>query len=466
MIGLDKPSKKRIRCAVYTRKSSEEGLDQEYNSIDAQKDAGEAFIKSQFHEGWIPVADDYDDPAYSGGNMDRPALKRLLADIQAGKVDIVVVYKIDRLTRSLTDFSSMVRVFDDMNVSFVSVTQQFNTSTSMGRLTLNMLLSFAQFEREVTGERIRDKIAASKRKGMWMGGVPPLGYDVVDRKLVVNKQEAALVRRFFTDLPRVKSMTMLVQQLRMEGVQTKSWVAQTGNDRVGKLIDKSSLYKIVNNPTYYGVVQFKGELYPGEHEPIITKEQWDTVQAKLAESPHGVKKGQRISLQPALLKGLITTPDGRSLTPTASAAKNVRRYHYYVSTRDIHEGAGASPIPMLPAAEIEAAVMVHVRAFLTSPQIPALVKRELEQIDDESTRDMTTEQISIALTQIEAVWNQLFPLEQHRIATLIISGVVVRPHSLDVTLHPGGITRLVTDRFLHAVASNQPLKPTTRQEAA
>ena len=264
---------RKLRCAVYTRKSSEEGLDQEYNSIDAQKDAGEAFIKSQFHEGWIPVADDYDDPAYSGGNMERPALKRLLADIQAGKVDIVVVYKIDRLTRSLSDFSSMVRVFDEKNVSFVSVTQQFNTSTSMGRLTLNMLLSFAQFEREVTGERIRDKIAASKRKGMWMGGVPPLGYDVVDRKLVINQQEAVLVRRFFTDLPRVKSMTMLVQQLRMEGVHTKSWVAQTGNDRVGKLIDKSSLYKIVNNPTYYGVVQFKGELYPGEHEPIITKEQ-------------------------------------------------------------------------------------------------------------------------------------------------------------------------------------------------
>lgn len=460
------PPKKRIRCAVYTRKSSEEGLDQEYNSIDAQKDAGEAFIKSQMHEGWIPIADEYDDPAYSGGNMERPALKRLLADIQAGRIDIVVVYKIDRLTRSLTDFSSMVRVFDEMSVSFVSVTQQFNTSTSMGRLTLNMLLSFAQFEREVTGERIRDKIAASKRKGMWMGGVPPLGYDVVDRKLVVNVQEASLVRRFFTDFPRVKSMTMLVQQLRMEGVLTKSWTAKTGNDRVGKLIDKSSLYKIINNPMYYGVVKFKGEIYPGEHEAIITKQQWDAVQEKLAESVNGNKKGQRLSLQPALLKGLITTADGRSMTPTASAAKNARKYHYYVSNRNIHEGAGASSVPMLPAAEIEAAVMIHIRAFLRSPQIACLVKEEIDLLNDDSSKHMTAEQITVALNQIEAVWNELYPLEQHRIAMLIISSVVVRPHSLDVTLHPGGITRMVTDRYKHAVASNQSLVTSNHLEAA
>jgi DNA invertase Pin-like site-specific DNA recombinase len=190
--------KRRMRCAVYTRKSSEEGLDQEYNSIDAQRDAGHAYIASQRAEGWIPVADDYDDPAFCGGNMERPGLKRLMTDIEAGKIDVVVIYKIDRLTRSLADFSKMVEVFERQGVSFVSVTQQFNTTTSMGRLMLNVLLSFAQFEREVTGERIRDKIAASKRKGMWMGGVPPLGYDVENRRLVPNPQEAKLIRHIFT----------------------------------------------------------------------------------------------------------------------------------------------------------------------------------------------------------------------------------------------------------------------------
>ncbi len=228
-------NKKRRRCAVYTRKSSEEGLDQDFNSIDAQRDAGHAYIASQRAEGWIPVADDYDDPAYSGGNMERPGLKRLLTDIERGLIDIVVVYKIDRLTRSLADFSKMVEVFERYNVSFVSVTQQFNTTTSMGRLMLNVLLSFAQFEREVTGERIRDKIAASKRKGIWMGGVPPLGYDVAKRKLVVNEAEAVVVRRLFAEFPRAASTTLFVQRLRHERVMTKSWVARSGNDRVRRV---------------------------------------------------------------------------------------------------------------------------------------------------------------------------------------------------------------------------------------
>ncbi len=249
MRTADEGIKKRMRCAVYTRKSTDEGLDQEYNSIDAQRDAGHAYVASQRAEGWIPVADDYDDPAFSGGNMERPALKRLMADIESGKIDIVVVYKIDRLTRSLADFSKMVEVFERQGVSFVSVTQQFNTTTSMGRLMLNVLLSFAQFEREVTGERIRDKIAASKRKGKWVGGIPTLGYDVVNRKLVINEAEAEVVRRIFIDYPRIGSTTMLVQQLRHEGVTTKSWVAQSGNDRVGKLIDNGNRLALVVFPT-------------------------------------------------------------------------------------------------------------------------------------------------------------------------------------------------------------------------
>jgi len=327
------PSKKRQRCAVYTRKSTEEGLDQDYNSIDAQRDAGHAYIASQRAEGWIPVADDYDDPAYSGGNMERPALKRLMADIERGLIDIVVVYKIDRLTRSLADFSKMVEVFERQGVSFVSVTQQFNTTTSMGRLMLNVLLSFAQFEREVTGERIRDKIAASKRKGIWMGGVPPLGYDVVARKLVINEVEAAVVRRMFIEYPRAGSTTLFVQQLRHEGVTSKSWKAQSGIDRVGKPIDKGALYKILNNPMYLGQIRHKGVAHSGEHEPIVTLAQWDTVQAALASKPNGARKGQIRTERPALLKGLIYTTDGRAMTPHATKGRGGRLYRLPVNAR-------------------------------------------------------------------------------------------------------------------------------------
>jgi DNA invertase Pin-like site-specific DNA recombinase len=255
---------RRLRCAVYTRKSTEEGLDQEYNSIDAQRDAGHAYIASQRAEGWIPIADDYDDPAYSGGNMDRPALQRLLADIEAGKLDIVVVYKIDRLTRSLTDFSRMIEVFERHGVSFVSVTQQFNTTTSMGRLMLNILLSFAQFEREVTGERIRDKIAASKRKGLWMGGIPPLGYDVDNRRLLPNEPEAKTVRHIFQRFVYLGSSTLLVKELRLDGVTSKAWTTQEGRVRDGKLIDKSLIYKILNNRVYLGEIRHRDQWYPGE----------------------------------------------------------------------------------------------------------------------------------------------------------------------------------------------------------
>jgi DNA invertase Pin-like site-specific DNA recombinase len=257
---MNETIKRRLRCAVYTRKSSDEGLDQEYNSIAAQRDAGQAYIASQRQEGWIPVADDYDDPAFSGGNMERPGLRHLLADIEAGKVDVVVVYKIDRLMRSLADFARLVKIFERQRVSFVSVTQQFSTTTSMGRLMLNVLLSFAQFEREVTGERIRDKIAASKRKGLWVGGVPALGYDVVDKKLVVNEQEAGLVRRIFQRFVDLGSTTTLVRELKLEGVTSKSRITQDGRDRKGRLLDKSAIYKMFNNRHYLGEMSHQGQL--------------------------------------------------------------------------------------------------------------------------------------------------------------------------------------------------------------
>ncbi len=336
--------KRRLRCAVYTRKSTDEGLDQEYNSIDAQRDAGHAYIASQRAEGWIGVSDDYDDPAYSGGNMDRPALKRLMADIEAGKIDVVVIYKIDRLTRSLADFSKMVEVFERNGVSFVSVTQQFNTTTSMGRLMLNILLSFAQFEREVTGERIRDKIAASKRKGMWMGGVPPIGYDVENRRLVPNEHEAKVVRRFV----ELGSSTLLVKELRLDGVTSKAWTTQDGKVREGKLIDKSLIYKMLGNRTYLGELRHKEQWYPAEHPPIIDRELWDNVHAILAT--HGRMRGNAMrATVPYLLKGIVFGNDGRALSPWHTTKKNGRRYRYYVPQRDTKEHAGASGLPRLPA---------------------------------------------------------------------------------------------------------------------
>ena len=461
--------KKRQRCAVYTRKSTEEGLDQDYNSIDAQRDAGHAYIASQRAEGWIPVADDYDDPAYSGGNMERPALKKLMVDIERGLIDIVVVYKIDRLTRSLADFSKMVEVFERQGVSFVSVTQQFNTTTSMGRLMLNVLLSFAQFEREVTGERIRDKIAASKRKGMWMGGVPPLGYDVVARKLVINEVEANIIQRMFVEYPRCRSTTLFVQQLRHDGVMSKSWKAQTGRDRVGKFIDKGGLYKILNNPIYLGQIRHKGVVHPGEHVPIITQAQWETVQAALASKPNGSKKGQIRTERPALLKGLIYTTDGRAMTPHATKGRGGKIYCYYLSTRDAKEGHGTSGVRMLPAGEIEEAVVVQLRGILRAPEIVTQVWREIAKREDAVTLGMDEMQVAVSLSKIDSVWEQLFPLEQHRIVQLLVERIVVSPNEMQVCLHPNGIENLaldVTRTAMRNESRNEMNKKTQAEEEA
>ena len=257
------------RCAIYTRKSTEEGLEQEFNSLHAQREACEAYIKSQAHEGWRLVRTAYDDGGYSGGSMERPALARLLIDIQAGKIDVIVVYKVDRLTRSLSDFGRIVETLDRQGASFVSVTQQFNTTSSMGRLTLNVLLSFAQFEREVTGERIRDKIAASKAKGMWMGGMPPLGYDIQDRKLIINSTEAETVRLIFRRYVELNSVTTLVEDLKDRQIKTKIWASPIGSARGGESFGRLVLYRLLKNQLYIGRIAFKGNSYEGQHEAIL-----------------------------------------------------------------------------------------------------------------------------------------------------------------------------------------------------
>ena len=436
----------RLRCAVYTRKSSDEGLDQEYNSLESQRDAGHAYIASQRHEGWIPVADDYDDGGFSGGTMERPALQRLMADIERGLIDIVVVYKIDRLTRSLTDFSKMIDVFERRNVSFVAVTQQFNTTTSMGRLMLNILLSFAQFEREVTGERIRDKIAASKRKGMWMGGIPPLGYDVKDRRLIVNDPEAKLIRHIFERFLQTGSTTVMVKELALDGYRTKSWTTQDGKYREGKPIDKTFLYKVLHNRTYLGEITHKGQSYTGAHEAIIPQALWDKAHSILAIN-HRTRAQNTRARTPALLKGLLFTADGYALTPTHTR-RHGKLYRYYVSTRDAKMGYGTSAIRSLPADTLETTVVRQLRSLLTTPDLIVQTWRQAQRENNAITE--TT--VAGAMEQLEKLWDQLFPVEQARIVRLLVERVVVSSEAVHVHLRGEGIAR-VTDELQPAVAN-------------
>src|SRR5215471_18131559 len=342
----------RIRCAIYTRKSSEEGLEQEFNSLQAQREACEAFITSQRHEGWVCLRTGYDDGGFSGATIGRPALQRLLADLTAGRVDIVVVYKIDRLTRSLADFAKIVEILDARGASFVAVTQQFNTTTSMGRLTLNVLLSFAQFEREVIGERIRDKIAASKKKGMWMGGLPPLGYRGQDRKLVIVDSEAELVRSIFRRYAKLGSVRLLKEELEAQGSKSKSWTSAGGRMIGGKSFSRGALYLMLRNRTYRGEIVHKGQAHPAEHPPIIDQPLWDAVQVQLVGNSRGRNAGTG-TRQPSLLAGMLFDREGNRMTPTHAVKKDTR-YHYYVSRPLItkHQTKRSTGL-RIPAAEVE-----------------------------------------------------------------------------------------------------------------
>jgi DNA invertase Pin-like site-specific DNA recombinase len=351
------------RCAIYTRKSSEEGLDQDFNSLDAQREACEAYILSQKHEGWICLCEMYDDGGISGGTLERPALKRLLDDIAAGRVDAVVVYKVDRLTRSLGDFAKIVDAFDTHSVSFVSVTQAFNTTTSMGRLTLNMLLSFAQFEREVTGERIRDKIAASKKKGLWMGGTVPLGYDVNERKLVVNDAEAETVRHIYRRYVDLGSVRVLKEALDRDGIVSKMRIDKHGKKSGGKPLARGALYLLLQNRLYRGEIVHKDESYPGEHKAIIDETLWDQVQRRLAANRVERANGTRAETV-SLLAGLITDDSGRRMTPS-HANKKGTRYRYYVSQALVNGVRKSAPrARRVPARDLEALVEDRLRQFL------------------------------------------------------------------------------------------------------
>src|SRR5438045_1816744 len=356
----------RKRCAIYTRKSSEEGLEQEFNSLAAQCEACEAYIRSQQHEGWVLARPRYDDGGFSGGNLERPALQRLLADIRTGRIDIVVVYKVDRLTRSLADFTRLVELFEAGAVSFVSVTQQFNTTSSMGRLTLNVLLSFAQFEREVTGERIRDKIAASKKKGMWMGGNVPLGYDAYERTLVINPAEAETVRRIFALYHELGCVRRVKEEADRLGLRTKCSTTTNGTERGGKPFSRGHLYTLLSNPIYTGHIAHKGELHPGQHSALIDDETWTAVRNQLAANTSHHRRRAKAA-EPSLLTGLLVDARGERLTPS-HAVKKGRRYRYYISAALITEaGTDGAQGWRLAAREIEEAVIRILSDALTSP---------------------------------------------------------------------------------------------------
>ena len=377
--------KKLVRCRIYTRKSTEDGLEQEYNSLDAQYDACTAYALSQRHEGWTVTNDRYDDGGFSGGTLVRPRLKRLLADVEAGKVDIILLYKIDRLTRSLSDFAKIVEILDGKGASLVSITQSFNTTTSMGRLTLNMLLSFAQFEREVTGERIRDKIYASKRKGIWMGGPVPLGYDVVERKLVVNDQEAEQVRAIMRMYLAVNSVPELVELLARNGTHTKIQHRKDGETKGGVHFKRGNLYYLLSNRIYRGMIVHKGEAFDGEHAAIVSEELWNEVRAKLAKQGQG-GSSRKVSPKTGALAGLIYEGEGRAMVLTHTQKGN-RRFHYYANR---YETLGDSTARRVSARDIEDIVVGQLSQTLaSSSQIQSMLldgSYKSEQLHDVISR--------------------------------------------------------------------------------
>jgi len=419
-----------MRCAIYTRKSSEEGLEQSFNSLHAQREACESFVLSQRHEGWSVIGTAYDDGGFSGGTMERPALKALLADIDAGNVDVVVVYKIDRLTRSLFDFAKIVETFDANKVSFVSVTQAFNTTTSMGRLTLNVLLSFAQFEREVTGERIRDKFAASKKRGMWMGGNVPLGYDIKDRKLVINKSEAETVRtifRLYAELGAVRRVKAELDRLKL---LTKIQTSKSAMTKGGLPFRVGHLYTILRNRLYRGEIQHKSEIYAGDHEAIVEHDLWENVQARLAANA-AMRRSGKSSKEPSLLAGILFDGAGNRMTPT-HAVKHGKRYRYYISNnliagaergRKVSSGEGLR----IPAQEIEGHAVVAIAAFLG----------DAVKVLSELCREMPPGQASDVIRRAKTQSNKLratHRAELHERIRSLIARIQVKADSISVEL--------------------------------
>lgn len=441
MIGSNLPEKKILRCAIYTRVSDDEGLDQEFSSLDNQREAGEYHIKAQAHAGWRVLPERYDDGGYSAKDLHRPAAKRLLQDIVDGKIDVVVVYKIDRMSRNMFDFVDLMKLFEKHKVTFVSVTQHFNTETAMGKLILNILQSFAQFEREMTAERIRDKFAASKMKGMWMGGPPPLGYDVVERKLITNANEVKLVNHIFERYVALKSTTLLCDELKRNGHHTKSYISRTERPVGGKDFVTNSILTLLRNRLYVGEVHHRGKYYPGQHKMIVPRVLFEEVQEILKQNG-GVKRKRTWTIKSkALLKGMLVCGGCEGLMSPTHSRKGNKHYHYYVMNSYRRNSCEGCPMDRIPAGEIEAVVSGQLKAILASPQIVVETWRKLK------TRNLAYQESDLhdAMRDLNNVWDNLIPEERKRIALLLIDRVVTRSDGIDIEYRADGFEKIIDD---------------------
>lgn len=432
----------KLRCAIYTRKSHEEGLEQAFNSLDAQRLAGENYIASQEHEGWECIPTQYNDGGYSGGNLERPALQRLLQDIKDSKVDCIIVYKIDRLTRSLLDFSKIIELLDEHKCSFVAVTQSFNTSNSMGRLMLNVLLSFAQYERELTSERIRDKFEASCKLGMWMGGCPPLGYNPKNRELIIDKDEAKIVEDIYQSFIETESVTETARAMNQLGHKTKTWESEKGKLYQGVAFSKKAIRHILQNPVYAGKIKHKSKVYQGKHKSIIDPEIWEKTQGIFTHKENKIINPMTRVSAPPLLKGILTCGCCEvSMTPSYCMKKNGTRYRYYTCSSKMRLSSEKCAIRTVSAAEVEDLVIAQILALLKKPEVIA------HAIAASSANKEGLSDISIiqALKSASKVWEELFSAEQVRIVHLLIKQVIITPEGIDVRIYGDGFNTLTAE---------------------
>ncbi|MEI2453094.1 recombinase family protein [Lysobacter firmicutimachus] len=441
----ERTDQKRLRCAVYTRKSTQEGLEREYNSIEAQRDAGHAYIASRRCEGWILASDDYDDAGFSAATMLRPALQRLLSDIRSGKIDVVLVYKLDRLSRSLRDFVHLYwEVMQENNVAFVSITQHFNTADAIGKLMMNIMMSFAEFDRDLDVDRARDKMIASKKKGLWMHGVPPLGYDLRNRRLVPDPKEAPLVRWIFEQVAEGVPTAQLVAKLRSRGATSKFWTTRNGREIVGKPIDKSLLYKMLANRTYLGELRHGADWFSSAHEPIIDPELWARAQAATGTRVRALAAPDASKI-PFPLRGLVFAADGRAMTPWHTTKRNGRTYRYYVHTRALHESAKLLKLPRVPAGELEAAIIEQLRLVLRTPELISAILPQAAALDP----DLDEPKIMVSMLRLHEIWEYLAGHEQAQMLQLLIERIVVHEDRAELRLRPMGLTSFVRELETH-----------------
>ena len=447
-----------LRCAVYARTSSNEEAEHEFGSIQAQLEAGQAYIASQRGLHWSAVTHAYDDPDVSGATLKRPGLTGLLADIESGHIDVVVVQKIDRLTRSMADFARLMEFVDRYGVTLVSVTQHLNSRDPLGRLAIHTLMSFAQFEREIISERVRDKIAATRRKGLWVGSVPPLGYVLNGQRLVIEESEAQVVREMFQRFVELGSTSDLVKELNARGVTTKAWLTKTGKARGGRPLDKNYLYKLLNNRLFVGELNFDGGWHPGKHVAIIARELWDQVHALMSTRTRRARTRSTTVMSQYLLKGLVFSKDGRAFSPWCSSSRKGRHYSYYIAQKDIAVGAGASGLPRFAAHKLERLVIEDLRAHWRDPT------RLIEMLPEELKLDPRYRESDVvdALAQLDAIWHLLFPGFQHLIVREFVSRVIVEPEDLVVQIDTHAVIKRV-HAFLKEQAAPTLMAPKSKK---